>query len=183
MKIFRNSVLALLFIAFVSCSGDDDDASVQTSDLTGEWNLQEMDYSGTSTVNFGGTTASTSYSGELISGGALVTFNDDNTWTSGGSYTIRLTTNMEGMTDVQDVPVSDFSGSGTYSVNGNKITTTQEEYDLEEPFTISPMGIEEATISELTADRLVLTFDYAETTTMNGMEVEITMEGYQVLTR
>lgn len=166
-----------------SCSGEDDNPSIETSNFMGTWNLEEMNYSGTSTVNFGGTELATSYSGEAIETDVQLVFGNGNTWESGGSYTIKLTTNFDGITDVQNVPVPEFSGSGTYSVNGNTLTTTQEGFNSPGSFEMLPMQFNEATISELTATRMVLTFDYTETATVEGMEVEVTLEGFQILTK
>ena len=183
MKNFRYSILAFIIFNVVSCSGEDDSPKLETSNLVGEWFREDMNYTGTSTVNFGETSMTTLFSGELLESDAIIFLKENNTWTSGGNYTIRLTSDIEGMTDVQEVSVTDLSGSGTYSVNGNIFTTNQEELDFDGDFEMSPMEISEATISELTDERLVLTFDNIQVVNMEGMEVEIRIEGSQILTR
>lgn len=183
MKNFRYLILAFITLGFVSCSGEDDSPSVESSNLVGEWHLEDMNYTGTSSFNFNGTSMTTSFTGELLESNASVFLNSDNTYTSAGNYTIRLTSNTGGMTDVQEVPVTNIDGSGTYSVNGNIFSTDQENLTADAPLTMSPVGISEATITELTAERFVLTFDHTQVITTNGMDVEVRMEGVQILTR
>lgn len=183
MKFFRYSILAFLFFSLISCSGEDEIPSVNTSNLLGEWQLQDINYTGTSSFNFNGTSMSTSFTGELMESNVTVTLKDDNTYTSAGNYKIKITSNTNGMTDVQEVPISNLDGSGNYSVNGNIFSTSEEDVSVDASFSISPMGISEAVITELTPNRLVLTFDHTQVTNMNGLDVEVRMAGTQVLTR
>ncbi|UJH91597.1 lipocalin family protein [Antarcticibacterium sp. 1MA-6-2] len=183
MKNFRYLILAFITLGVVSCSGEDDGPSVETSNLAGEWQLEDMSYTGTSSFNFNGMSMNSSFTGELMESNVTVKLNSDNTYTSAGSYTLRLTTNTEGMTDVQEVPISNLDGSGTYAVNGNVFTTSEEDVSADGSFTMSPVGISEATITELTANRMVLSFDNNQVMTMNGVDMEINIEGVQILTR
>ncbi len=45
MKTFRFSVFAFVFISFISCSKDEaGPPKLDSADMTGEWNLENLDY-------------------------------------------------------------------------------------------------------------------------------------------
>ena len=181
MKIFKYFLLTAALVFFVSCSKDDDNPGTDSSMVLGEWNLEEFSYSGSTTATQGDQTVSSTYTGEAYDLDARVIFNSATNYSTEGSYTIKLTTTVNGQTMVQDYPYSDISGSGTYRVEGNKLITTSNAPP--DPGLVDPMATAEGTIVELTANRMVLFAEQVVNSTMQGAEVEIRNETLQVFSR
>lgn len=93
MRTLKFLFATLLSFFIFSCSGDDN--SIDTANLSGEWELEAFNYEGTSSVSQNGQTYSSSYSGESSDIDAKVNFKDNNTWESEGSYLVTLTTNLK----------------------------------------------------------------------------------------
>ncbi|MFD2516430.1 lipocalin family protein [Salinimicrobium flavum] len=145
--------------------------------ILGEWNLTEFSYSGINSVKDGDETASVSYSAEAKDLNAQVVFQDAGKYTTAGSYTLTLTTTVDGETSAQDFPYPDITGSGTYRIEGNKMITTPNAGD--ELIIQASEGI----IEELTPNRMVLVIEERSVTKIDEMEVEINFDMIQVLTR
>lgn len=174
------ALLAVIGTCF-SCSNDDNDTDANPSMVLGEWQLEEMSYSGTSSVNGDGFTSFVSYSAEAIDINAQVIFNNATNYTTKGSYVIRMTTTYDGDTEVENYPFTNINGSGTYRIEGNKIFTeptlppaSEQEY---------LMGSGEGTIIELTENRMVVFMAEQVNSTIENMELEVTYEVTQILTR
>lgn len=174
-------MLLTALATFISCSNDDNDPEVDSGMILGEWQLDEMNYSGTTTVTMEGQTSSISYEAEAIDMDAQVIFNDQSTYSTKGSYTIRMTTNMEGYTDVQDYPFSNVNGTGTYRLEGDKIFTNADIPAGSEQEYLMSSG--EGTIMELTENRMVIFNSEEVTSTTDNMEMEVTLELIQILSR
>ena len=84
-------------------------------------------------------------------------FKDDNTLTVGGSYTAVLKTTSQGSTIEQEVPGINYSGNGTWSIDGDKLTIQE---DGKEP--------ETADIILLTDSELKLSIDFNFSNTIQG---------------
>ncbi len=95
MKNPKYLLLIAVLVSLVSCSKDEN-PGVDVSLVLGEWNLEEITYSGTSTVTQGGQTLTSSYTGEAIDLDARVIFNNDNKFRTEGSYTIKVITTVMG---------------------------------------------------------------------------------------
>lgn len=180
MKNLRLIALLAVISTCFSCSKDDNETDVNSSVL-GEWQLEEISYSGTTSVNADGFTSIVSYSAEAIDIDAQVIFNDATNYTTKGSYVIRMTTTFDGDTEVENYPFTNINGSGTYRIEGNKIFTepnlppgSEQEY---------LMGSGEGTILELTENRMVLFVAEQVNSTVENMEMEVTYEVTQILTR
>lgn len=181
MKSFRSVLLVAALITCFSCSNDNNDPEVSSEMILGEWNLEEMSYSGTSTATMNGQTSSLVYAAEAIDMDAQVIFNDQSNYSTKGSYTIRMTTTMEGSTDVQDHLISNANATGTYRIEGNKIyTSANQPADSEQEYL---MDTGEGTIMELTGNRMVIFSSEEVNTTSDGMALEVTMELIQILSR
>lgn len=181
MKNFRSIMLIAALITCISCSNDDNDPEVNSGLILGEWQFEEMSYTGTTTVTMEGQTSSLSYEAEAIDIDAQVIFNDQTTYRTQGSYTIRMTTIMEGQSYEQDYPFSNVDGTGTYRIEGNTIFTNADVPAGSEHEYLMTAG--EGTIMELTENRMVLFTSQEEITTTDNMEMEVTIELIQVLIR
>ncbi len=179
MKTIKLSLLAILFIAFSSCSKDDDNNSdLNTSMMVGEWNLESFMYEGKSDANFEGIDLSTTYSGVSENEDFKLTFNENNTFTSVGTYDVKLT--VEGITQL--VSLGNNSSSGDWSVNGN-ILTTSSLFTQVNGSPAQSEAISEMRITEISENRLALTFDQESTINQSGLEYTVTLNGEYILTK
>lgn len=177
MKTIKLSLLAILFIAFSSCSKDDE-PNVNNPMMLGEWNLSSFNYQGTSDATYEGMNLSTSYTGEAENVDFTLTFNDDNTFKAQGTYDVRLV--MEGFTQV--VSMDNTASTGDWSVNGNVLNTST----LFTQINGSPSqdsSVSELIIKELTANRMVLAFDQESVINQAGLDYTVSLNGEYVLTK
>lgn len=181
MKNPRCFLLIALLATLISCSNDDNPPGVNSTLVLGEWNVEEISYSGSSTVTQGGQTLTSTYTGEAIDLDARLIFNDATNYTTEGNYTIKLLTTVNGQTMEQNVPYPDLSGSGTYRIEGNKIFTTSSR--PAGPGPVDPMATLEGTIIELTTNRMVFLIEQQVSSNIQGAEVEIENEMLQVFSR
>ncbi len=83
MKTIKLSLLAILFLAFSSCSKDDDTSSdLNSSMIVGEWNLSSLNYEGKTELNFEETNYTSTYTGVAENIAFTLTFTADNTFKS-----------------------------------------------------------------------------------------------------
>lgn len=117
----------LLFFALltllVACQNDDDD-NFNSQDIVGNWELSGLGYSGTSTNG----PLTSNFSGVGIDFNAAIEFTAQGTYATNGSYTVALTTTTLGQSTTNNIPVSftEALSNGTYEINGNTITFTQD---------------------------------------------------------
>lgn len=161
MKIFK----LLLFTAFisltVSCSKDDDKPSQQNNgDIVGVWKGTTVDYSGTTTTSGQGQTITAEYVGEAYDVDYTLTFTDNpKEVTSEGSYSIELTTTINGQSTTQNLEGLEFLSSGDWSINGNKLVINVNN------------DTDEASIVELSDNNLVLKGVENQTLSQGGFTV------------
>ena len=185
MKPIKYLFVLFTFVALVSCSEENDNPSEEQSIIVGEWNLEEVNYSGTSTASQGGYTTSASYIGEYYDIDSRLILNSDNTYRTEGSYMVELTTIVAGQTSIQNLPFSDVEVTGTYRIDNDKLIlgSNNESQQPQQPGNLNMAAITEGTIVELTANRLVVAFDQDISSEMEGAEVNISIEGLQVYSR
>lgn len=178
MKTFKYFLATLAFVSLFACSNDDDNPGVEAAAVVGEWNLDEYNYTSSTTVTQGENSYSTVGVGEAINLDAQMILNNDNTYQTEGSYTIKLFTTYNGETSQSNSNYY-LDGTGTYRIEGNKIILgDQQQTGMDESISFS-----EATIVELTANRMVWSLDDTVTTEMEGMSVSISVEAILVLSR
>lgn len=181
MRALKVMLFLTALVSLVSCSKDEDDPKINSELILGEWNLEEYTYTGTNTYSDGSETASVSYTGETVDIDFETVFLADGTYITTGGYTIILTSTALGETSVENFTYSDINTTGTYSIDGKTLTTTFDGEDYPGQETIAE--ISEATIQELTPNRLVLVMDYEGISEVWGMEVEMKVDLIQVYTR
>ncbi|MDR5592041.1 lipocalin family protein [Christiangramia sp. SM2212] len=178
MKTIKFSLIAFLFISFVACSTDDDSPNVDTSMITGVWNIEEFNYTGETSGNFEGMDINASFEGVAENIDATLSFNEDNTFIMAGSYDVRLSS--EGITEV--VPVNNASSSGTWKIEGDYIITSGAVGQVQGQGVAGPQE-GRMRISEVTETRMVLIIDQESTTSQGGMDFTMKMDGIYVLTK
>lgn len=160
----NKSTIALLlvsFFIFTGC-GDDDSNPILENNLIGTWNMSSIDYSGTSTTSIPGIPNVTAdFTGETTESDYEIIFNEDNTYSTSGSYTINVTSEVGGQAVTQPITVSAAQalGSGTWQLSGNTLTI------------ISDGQTREGTLAELTANNFRLETDLTQTQSANGVTV------------
>lgn len=121
---------AVLFLA--ACGGDDGDAASTLSGLEGDWTAISFRTTVVSTFKPDGFEETTSnFSAEGSNMNYDLNLNDGAFTTSGG-YTVSISGESAGMTiPDQESDYSNVSGSGEYTLDGNKITVSGSFFELE----------------------------------------------------
>ncbi len=156
LKIGKLTMLLVLLVSF----GCDKESTTQSYEekIVAKWDLVRVwsDNYKTTTTFEGDTIISTStLEGKDLS--YQYDFKNDNTLIVGGSYTAVLTTTSQGSTTEQEIPGINYSGNGTWSIDGDKLTIQE---DGKEP--------ETADIISLTDSELKLAIDFTNTQTILG---------------
>lgn len=178
MKKIYFLLFTLLLLLNLSCSKDEAPDNEEKLSLTGEWQLEEFNYQGTTTVRNGDMVDESSYTGTAKDIDIYMVFNEqpDKTWESGGEYTVELVATVNGEVQTSEETYSDILSSGSYSVEESilKLGYNQTE---------GALAITEAVISKLTETELVLEFEFSETSEVSGYEVELLVKGTQRFSR
>lgn len=178
MKTIKFSVVLLLFISLIACSTDDDSPNIDSSMVTGEWNIEEFNYTGETSGNFEGMDISSSFEGIAENINATLSFNEDNTFNMAGSYDVRLS--AEGITEI--VPVNNASSSGTWRIEGDYIITSGAVGQVQGQGVAGPQE-GRMRINEVSESRMVLIIDQESNVSQGGMEFTMKMDGKYVLTK
>ena len=170
MKILKLTLVLVAFIAFTSCSEDDNGGGNDTSgDIVGTWIGTGVDYTGTSETTTMGQTVSADFVGEAFDINYTLTFSENpNNVVADGSYSIELTTTINGQSSTETVEDLEFLNDGTWERSGNTLTITAEG----EPG--------DATIVELTDTTLVL--EIVESEGISAPDFEFTTQVTAVMT-
>lgn len=180
MKTFKFSLLALLFISFISCSSDSDDPEEEigegtiSSEIVDEWNLEAWDYSMTS--SFEGVSVTTL--GEAKDINASLKFNSDNTFNFQGNYTIIM--DIEGITN--EMPVNGASSTGDYSIDGYMLNLSNTLGEMQGQ-QVPSSGGGEMEIVEISENTLILRGEQEIVTEMAGMTSRIEVNEYYEFSR
>ena len=160
-KVFLLFVLGLLIS---SCSKDDTPQNT-SAEVLGVWNCSSVDYTGTSVTEYLGQNITADFIGEGYNVDFTFTLSENpNVASSDGSYSIKLSTTILGQTTVQNIEDIAFTYVGTWSLDDNKITITQEGESSV------------ATIVELTDNSLKLNIQEERTISNNGANVTTTTD-------
>jgi hypothetical protein len=162
-----------VFFIFTACSSDDDNNQVDLSvDITGQWELTEMESEGESTVTYEGQIITVNLSGFGKDFDAQIQFTENpNEVIPTGTFTLVLTATFLGFSETDEYPV-DLSSelqTGTWSIVGNQLIITdpvtaesqsaqflvlqQNKMVLLVEMTTIVDGVEATLMSELTLER------------------------------
>ena len=178
MKTVKFSLMALLFIFFVSCSKDEDKPDVNDSEVLGTWTLQDLSYDGTTAVTYGETNMLIESSAVTTASDLVVDFKENGTYTAQGGYTVLLTT--EGMEF--EVPLDMESSTGSWDIVGDKMKFSDGFVTLSTGQALSSEP-NEVVIKEISASKMVLSFTTEEVIEQGGFENVINVEGEYVFTK
>jgi hypothetical protein len=163
MKIAKFFLLSLA-VVFLSCS-EDEDPKPTSEGMVGTWAITGVDYKGTSTTTVDGTSIKANFTGTGKDMDLTTTFSTNpNVVTSEGSYTITLTTTYMGQTTTEDYPFEEVVTDGTWTLNGNTLTITDD------------FGPQSATIVEQSSTRLKLKLNVSESETDQGVTYSTNVE-------
>lgn len=153
-------LLLVLALSIASCNKKDDTLN---GDITGVWNCTAVNYTGTTVTEYSGQSATTEFTGEGYNVDFTFTVSENpNVATSNGSYSIKLTSTVNGQTITQNIEGNDFIYTGEWSKNGSTMTITQGG------------DSSDATIVKLTDTELELNIDDVRTIENNGMKATTT---------
>lgn len=153
-------LLLVLALSIASCNKKDDTIN---GDITGVWNCTAVNYTGTSVTEYSGQSATTDFTGEGYNVDFTFTVSENpNVATSNGSYSIKLTSTVNGQTITQNIENISFILTGEWSKDGNKMTVVRDGESSD------------ATIVKLTDTELELNMVYEQTIENNGIKVTST---------
>lgn len=178
MKKIYSLLLPMLALLLFSCSKDDPSDGDNTPLLAGDWELVEFTYDGVTTVKRGEMLDQSSYTGTAKNIDVQMKFGKlpSNTFQISGSYTLQVVSRVNGETQTTEEPYPNVSSSGSYTQEGEVLRLGYDSYQ-------GALAIKEGSISSLTEGELVLEFEIRETSTVNGFEVELVVNGIQRFTR
>lgn len=162
---FLKSIILLVLpgALFFSCVTEEPQPTNETN-IIGTWNVNSVDYSGTSVTKYLGLNYTVDYTGMGTNIDASFTFNEDKSFSGSGTYDAELTITSDGLTYDQTAEDLAFAEAGSWSVDGDKITLTSND------------ETSSATIISLTDTELELKLNEEQTQTINGSIVTITVE-------
>jgi Lipocalin-like domain len=155
----HSKILAFCLLLLSVACNKDDDANNSGNDLSGTWKLTAISSEGTTSTTGPGTAISGTFKTTGKDYKAQVTFKNDGTFVSSGTYTAVATTTIGGQTFTQEQPIQDFLGNGTWKRAGNKLTVTVNGVTTE------------ATIAEETDKKLRIAGTFDRSTTASGLTV------------
>jgi len=151
-------LLLVLALSIASCNKKDETTN---GELTGVWNCTAVNYTGNSVTEFMGESATTDFTGEGYNVDFTFTVSENpNVATSNGSYSIKLTSNVNGQTIIQNTENISFIYTGSWSKDGNKMTIIRDGESSD------------ATIVKLTDTELELNID--DVRTIENGDIKVT---------
>lgn len=169
----KNRILTLLILsifAFSSCNDEPDLPSVDTENfLVGAWILSGLTYDGVSTVtDADGNITETEFTGEAEDISInLVIDENPNVYTSAGSFTISVTSELFGQEVVQDLTFNNFLGDGTWE-EVDRVLITNDANNGER---------RETDIIELSEETLILDYSFVNSMLVQDMQVDQEVRG------
>lgn len=161
MKTFQTILLICVSLIVFYCK-EDEKPSFDESMVVGEWEAMSLDYSGTTSTTFLGFTIGSTYTGEMLESDMVVEFTKEpNQFLTTGSYTVKLTTTIEGVSETEEIELPNIFFPGTWKLEGgNKMIVTSAGADPQE-----------ATIEQLDATTMVISTTVTQTTEDSGFTI------------
>lgn len=179
----KSTLYLLLFTAMglISCSENEQPPEEASSLVVGEWNIEEINFTGTSTVTEGGQSLTCEYTGHASAMEMTMIYDSDNNYSIQGKYNIMVITILNGDTnsDLQVYP--HISTTGTYSIQENILVTTANWSPGKDP--VYPLASFEGAIKELTLNKMVLFIEKQESSIVNGTQIENNYQMTQIFSR
>ncbi len=177
--------LAFSLLAFLSSCGGDDEPTVTDDSIIGTWKAVSFDAEIETTTDFFGTETTILSSIEGSNLDYEVTF-DETTFMTNGSYDISYDVTFDGVEfPVPEQSVTDVSGDGTYSTDGNIITINGAFYELEANG-VDYTALDEGQTAEFEINgngELIITQDEEMETTQSGTTATVKVVSNSVWVR
>jgi len=160
MKLIHFSFLLLLLAGFTSCGSDDD--APAPAELEGNWTALTLEATVNSTVTSPNinSVATTQISGTTFDYDLEFTGTE---FTADGSYTIAISTDLDGTTSSSTDTYTSVDNTGSYTASSNEITFNGSLFSLEfNGMTIGGMGGAQTSDYSISGD--ILTISQDETT-------------------
>ncbi len=140
-------LISLLFISFLSCNKDDD-SSINSAQAVGTWNMTSFSCTnGAISGTFSGIPVSATFTLKGSNYNVTNTFNSNGTYSTKGKFTLTTETRYSGQSPVSESEDTDIDESGTWVINGNKLTLTSGGESQE--FTITELSSTKFTVSQV----------------------------------
>jgi hypothetical protein len=165
------SKLLLLSVAVLLFSCGDDDPKPAKLNLVGSWAITAIDYTGTTSLDFLGSTIVADFTGTGKNMNLTATFSENpNLFSMTGSYTVVLVTTVQGTTTTQETQVDDASSAANWSLTNEILTLTT-------PDLMAQTGsIIEQTANSFKFKAIVTDIDSSNDTEAVDMEITYTFE-------
>lgn len=160
MKIQQALFFFFAVLFFASCEiAPKINTTPSSTSLIGTWELTGLDYTGTSSVTVSGTDPFiTDFTGELADSDFTIEFTDSpKDFFAMGDYSIKLTSEFGGITNVQTIPNPNYVSTGTWSIAGDQLTIVH-----------STDGPQTTTLINHTEESFQMVLDYNETQDQSG---------------
>ncbi|WP_338730797.1 hypothetical protein [Mangrovimonas cancribranchiae] len=160
--------------------------SVNSTDLIGDWEIVSFEATTANEIDMMGQVFSSGFEVEGVEMDYIVTFTES-TFEANGNYNMELTILMDGQpTQTMSQTYTDVTGSGTYTTDGNTMTTDGTFFDFSfEGVDMSEFGGSQTAEYSFSngGQTLTMTQDTQEVETANGAETVTIVNSITVLNR
>ncbi|WP_378185562.1 hypothetical protein ACE939_10660 [Aquimarina sp. W85] len=175
MKKSTYLLVLLAALTFITCSKDDGNSQSEssTSLITGDWDLTNFEIpKGKSTLEAAGESVITDFTATGKNFSSIISFSENpNTLVSDGSFDTALEISSNGIPAItQEVSGEDYFLTGSWKLEGDKLTITNEALDQTDIATI------------LTLNETSLKFEVSILRTFFIQDIEIKTEGKAIYT-
>lgn len=171
MKLLKLPLFLLMLTFLAACGEKDEENQTPSNALAGTWKLTTLEYEGKSTTSVYTTSYDMNFTGEGYDMDFIVKFNDDNSYTSAGDYSIKLTSELAGQSFEYDWTNQNFFGEGNYKKENDKLYTTANGSEVQESQIIM---LNETTLT--IANGFTRTEVQGESTIISKVNAEMTFE-------
>ncbi|WP_347925743.1 lipocalin family protein [Pontimicrobium sp. SW4] len=164
MKKVSPLLVLVSIISIYSCSIEEA-PSINSEYILGTWVGEDLDYSGSTVTEISGQTVTADFVGEAYDLDFTLTFSENpKEISTSGSYSVELTTTIEGQVSVTNVENIQFLNDGTWTKSGDEVTI------------IYNGRTSVFRIIELTEDSLILSLPTVEDLSQGGAIITTTID-------
>ncbi|MEM6965346.1 MAG: hypothetical protein AAF573_11310 [Bacteroidota bacterium] len=167
MKLLKFLLVVTLFSVLTACNNDDD-----TDAVVGTWNVASIEYGGPITSTNGMQTFNGTFTGSASNLNMSIELEEDGDYNSSGSYTLEVTTQIAGQTNITTQNITGFMGNGTWVRTGDIIVTTD-----------SNGNSGSATILSVDDNQMTLEVNETESSVDNGFTTTTTINATYVFAK
>lgn len=133
------SIIVFSIFCFTSCeneplsedinldnSGQPETGEILVDEIIGDWQIEDYTVTTTNTLTVQGMEIVNVAVSEFASGDQIITFSEDNQYSTQGQITVDITTSVDGTAVSQTSETVDTFGSGSWSIDGDQLILTDE---------------------------------------------------------